>query len=436
MSFLQLRRGRPVLFKSVLLLCACVPCSPRIADGLTVAIDNAANAAYAFDATGAWKGLNPTTGENPPGIDNGGTGFNTWNFAGGYQQPQYSPYGDLNHFIDGVDFSASTYNNLGAPAFSLTNSNVDPAACPNPANCPFGGETSRATRVFSQPLAVGNTVSLQFDNPAALTPALPEEDRWFPAGIFIQFNSGSGPAVSGSTGVKRFELYTSTGTYTNNTYGTRWYINDGSTGGGVTPTPTGVPLSTTASGAQLTFTLLSAETYSMQLKQLSNGAVFYSQTGTLANTGAGAIDTVEIALYGNGSGNGVTGVSASPTGQREFFFNNLRIDSPATVLTGDYNHNGVVDAVDYVIWRDTLGQSVSAGSGADGDNNGVIGPGDFAVWRSNFGALASGSSIGGANVAEPSSVGILVALTAGSQFLRIFNRRHEVLTAPCDGLFS
>ena len=54
------------------------------------------------------------SGENPPGSDNGGFGFGTWNFAGGFQQPQYSPYGSLNHFIDGVDFAASAYNNLGA----------------------------------------------------------------------------------------------------------------------------------------------------------------------------------------------------------------------------------------------------------------------------------------------------------------------------------
>ena len=296
MSILDSRCCKSVAFQILLALCLSVSCAARFAIGATVATDGAANTAYAFDATGAWKGLNPTTGENPPGTDNGGSGFNTWNFAGGYQQPQYSPYGDLNHFIDGVDFTASTYNNLGAPAFGLTNSNVDPNACPAPNNCPFGGETSRATRVFSQPLVIGNTVSLQFDNPAALTPALPVPERWFPAGIFMQFNSGDGPAISGSTGVKRFELYTSTGLYSDNTYGTHWYINDGSSGGGATPTATGVPLTTTASGAQLTFTLLSAETYSMQLKQLSNGAVLYSQTGTLANTGAGAIDTLEIAL--------------------------------------------------------------------------------------------------------------------------------------------
>jgi hypothetical protein len=29
----------------------------------------------------------------------------------------------------------------------------------------------------------------------------------------------------------------------------------------------------------------------------------------------------------------------------------------STVLAGDYNHNGIVDAADYTVWRDTLGQT-------------------------------------------------------------------------------
>jgi hypothetical protein len=386
-------------------VCACVfAAGARQGACTTAALDKASNSAYASDPTGAWKGLNPTSGENPPGNDNGGFGFLTWDFAGGFQQPQYSPYGNLNHFIDGVDFAASTYNNLGAPAFGLTNSNFDSSACHLPFSCPFGGETARATRVFTQPLAVGNTVSLLFDNPSALTPSLPIEDRWFPAGMFMRLNTGGGPAISGSTGVKRFEIFTSTGTYGDNTYGTQWYINDAASSvAGGAPTPTGVALSTTASGAKLSFTLLDPETYSMQLTRLSDGALLYSQSGGLESTGAGAIDTLEICLFGNGSGNGSTGTAASPTGAREFFFNNLRIDSAG--ILGDYNQNGIVDAGDYDVWRRTLGQTVTPGSGADGDNNGVIGTADYDIWRTHFGAT-SGSGMTVAAVPEPSVVSL------------------------------
>ena len=49
-----------------------------------VAADSASNIAYAPETGGAWKGLNSTAAENPPGSDNGGYGFQPWDFAGGY----------------------------------------------------------------------------------------------------------------------------------------------------------------------------------------------------------------------------------------------------------------------------------------------------------------------------------------------------------------
>src|SRR5262245_34679819 len=79
---------------------------------IPVASDNANNAAYALESGGAWKGVAPTINENPPGADNGGFGFLPWNFEGGFHDPTASPYGNLNHFIDGVDFAASTFKNL------------------------------------------------------------------------------------------------------------------------------------------------------------------------------------------------------------------------------------------------------------------------------------------------------------------------------------
>ncbi len=54
-------------------------------------------------------------------------------------------------------------------------------------------------------------------------------------------------------------------------------------------------------------------------------------------------------------------------------------------LLGDYNHNGVVDAADYTVWRNTLGQNVVNFTGADGNGNGVIDAADYGVWKANFG---------------------------------------------------
>jgi dockerin type I repeat protein len=77
-----------------------------------------------------------------------------------------------------------------------------------------------------------------------------------------------------------------------------------------------------------------------------------------------------------------------------FSYNRAAMPPPPTA-TGDYNHNGVVDAADYVLWRNTLGQSASpAGSGADGNGNGTIDADDYSFWRSKFGSVAPGSGSG------------------------------------------
>ena len=74
-----------------------------------------------------------------------------------------------------------------------------------------------------------------------------------------------------------------------------------------------------------------------------------------------------------------------------------------TVLSGDYNQNGVVDAADYVVWRNTRGQA-GAGLAADGNDNGQIENGDYIVWRSNFGRTAGSAAV--LHSAEPLSAAV------------------------------
>lgn len=86
-------------------------------------------------------------------------------------------------------------------------------------------------------------------------------------------------------------------------------------------------------------------------------------------------------------------------------------------LLGDYNGSNVVDAADYTVWRNTLGQNVPMGSGADGSNDGHIGPEDYALWKSNFGnsqGAGSGASSGVSpqTVPEPQSWALVVMLAA------------------------
>jgi uncharacterized protein YkwD len=63
-------------------------------------------------------------------------------------------------------------------------------------------------------------------------------------------------------------------------------------------------------------------------------------------------------------------------------------DPSAILQSGDYNQNGVVDAADYLVWRNTLGQT-GASLAADGNASGVIDAGDYDVWRANFGRPAT-----------------------------------------------
>lgn len=58
--------------------------------------------------------------------------------------------------------------------------------------------------------------------------------------------------------------------------------------------------------------------------------------------------------------------------------------SNAAPVLGDFDHNGQVDAADYVLWRDLRGQS-GLNLAADGDLNGKVDEADFALWRAHFG---------------------------------------------------
>jgi hypothetical protein len=72
----------------------------------------------------------------------------------------------------------------------------------------------------------------------------------------------------------------------------------------------------------------------------------------------------------------------------------LTISGPTT-LVGDYNGNDIVDAADYTVYRNTLGQTgLVPFSGADGNGDGMITRDDYGVWKEHYGESlpASGSA--------------------------------------------
>jgi hypothetical protein len=83
------------------------------------------------------------------------------------------------------------------------------------------------------------------------------------------------------------------------------------------------------------------------------------------------------------------------------------VNLSANMPTGDYNGTGFVDAADYTLWRDTLSQTVMAGSGADGSGNSTIDAADYDFWKTQFVNTVPASG-GISAVPEPSTA--LVAL--------------------------
>jgi probable HAF family extracellular repeat protein len=78
-----------------------------------------------------------------------------------------------------------------------------------------------------------------------------------------------------------------------------------------------------------------------------------------------------------------------------------------TPLVGDYDHDGVVDAADYTVWRDTLYSTTDLA--ADGNGNGTVDYGDYEVWKSNFGNQLSSGTGASSAIPEPTALSLLLA---------------------------
>jgi hypothetical protein len=83
-------------------------------------------------------------------------------------------------------------------------------------------------------------------------------------------------------------------------------------------------------------------------------------------------------------------------------------------VAGDYDRSGTVDAADYILWRKTLGQTVGAFSGADGNGDGAIDEVDYDLWRSHFGKFFSdrGAAAVDSQQVPEASAGVLASLAA------------------------
>jgi PEP-CTERM motif len=83
----------------------------------------------------------------------------------------------------------------------------------------------------------------------------------------------------------------------------------------------------------------------------------------------------------------------------------------APLLAGDYNHNGIVDAADYTVWRDGLGTKYTQA--------------DYDIWRAHFGQTAASGTGAGTSTAVPEPATMLMLMIG---ITPIFCRRHSKMS--------
>jgi hypothetical protein len=82
---------------------------------------------------------------------------------------------------------------------------------------------------------------------------------------------------------------------------------------------------------------------------------------------------------------------------------------PLAQRPGDYNDDDAVDAADYVLWRNSLGQ-VGTNLPADGNLDNRIDTGDYEFWRARVGTTAD-NSFAPENTPEPLAAPLVCSLT-------------------------
>lgn len=90
-----------------------------------------------------------------------------------------------------------------------------------------------------------------------------------------------------------------------------------------------------------------------------------------------------------------------------------------TLLAGDFNDNVVVDAADYVVWRNNLGTTNPLPNDTIG---GTITAVQYNEWRANFGNSLGGGTLASLPIPEPMTEEVLCALVVTPMFAR---RRDE-----------
>ncbi|QDT68868.1 hypothetical protein MalM25_17930 [Planctomycetes bacterium MalM25] len=98
-----------------------------------------------------------------------------------------------------------------------------------------------------------------------------------------------------------------------------------------------------------------------------------------------------------------------------FYMDNFRLLTELSGVDGDYNNDGVVDAADYTVWRDNVGEP--EGTLPNDNEGGVIGVAQYNAWTTNYGATNAAPAA--AAVPEPAT---LVTLLGGFAIIGLRRR--------------
>jgi len=87
-------------------------------------------------------------------------------------------------------------------------------------------------------------------------------------------------------------------------------------------------------------------------------------------------------------------------------------------IPGDYNEDGTVNAADYSVWRNSLGQSGS-GLAADGNGDSHVDDADYDLWKLHFGETSGSGSGAAAKIATPEPMSCVLVMAALLAFTRV-----------------
>jgi hypothetical protein len=168
-----------------------------------------------------------------------------------------------------------------------------------------------------------------------------------------------------------------------------------------------------ADGATLSVTNSATMTLSTGVMDaIGNNATLSLANGALLNLGAGVNERVGfLSLDTAFQPNTTYGSSLSDAVVKldMYFTGTGMLTVGPSILAGDYNNNGIVDAADYVVWQKNVGQPSQT---LPNDTTGVIvGQAQYNLWRSNFGSTTPAPGSGAVEmpgaIPEPSSIALL-----------------------------